>query len=184
MLVLKTFACLITFSGCAIGWRAGGGALADTEGRVGLVGSGAMAFGIKLGHEQGLLEVLEAGVGPSLVPAEGIFTGALGIDWLHQELFGDKVGLRAGIRFRYLGRLGSDGFVQHLGAGGGALGLLFILDRGHDRGHEKMGGGGTSWHNLSIEIQGLYSGLFDPDPRTGMFLLSLSYEVNSLVNFF
>lgn len=45
-------------------------------------------------------------------------------------------------------------------------------------------GGGTSWRNLALEVQATYGGLFDPDQKAGIFLLTLSYEVNSLVEFF
>lgn len=175
---------LTGFSGCAAGWRAGGGPVVDSEGRAGLIGGGAMAIGLKLTREQGLLEVIEGGAGPSLNPAEGLLTAGLGIDWLHQELFGEKIGLRAGVRVRYLGRLGADGFSEHLGAGGGALGLLFVLGHNYDRGHEKMGGGGNAWRNLSVEVQGLFGEMFDPDRKLGLFLVTVSYEVNSLFEFF
>lgn len=178
-------ALLLSFlaSGCAAGWRAGGGPLVDTDGGVALTAGAGLAFGFRLDDAQALVETLDAGVGPSLRSEAGVLTAAVGLDWLHQEV-GDALGLRAGLRGRYAGRFGAQGWERHAFGPGGALALLFVLDERSHAGHEKWGGGSRTWRNISLELQAFWAPVVDTDRAGGLFLLLVGYEAHSLVDFF
>jgi hypothetical protein len=182
-LLLPLLAALLA-NGCVAGYRFSGAALVDTQGQAGLTGGAGGAWGIKTGSDSGVTETLEMGAGPTFPRAGVALTAGAGFDYVHQQFGYSRYGLRVGPRARYLARYGSDREWWHDFGAGGAAALLVILDSTHDPGHEKMGGGGTTYRNLAIELQGYALGRWHERFREGAFFLVLSYEVNSIVDLF
>jgi hypothetical protein len=175
--------------GCAFGYRVLGGPSVDTAGTAGMLVQPGMAFGLKTDDTQGIVLLLQGGVGTSLTSEHGVVSAVGGFDWVDQEVVDDVFALRVGFRGRYLGLFSCDGWTHQTGAVGAALGFLFPVDDEYHAGHEKLGGGGHNFWNLGFELEVDYAAIAADDPEepgthAALFLLQFVYEFNGFADLF